>query len=173
MIGSRLRVLRKARGETLLETARGLGISESLLSRVENGRRLPSLEVVSNAANYFDVDEATLLGSHITAVAASLDVRHDGGLPSPHIGHDIGLSTHPEAFIIAEAALSSALGSLLEDAASADHTHRYRACRSLAELASRPLDALLHLCVKDDDPVLREAAAQVLGTLLDAYEVRH
>jgi transcriptional regulator with XRE-family HTH domain len=60
-IGPRLRAVREGRGATLTEVSRATGISLSTLSRVENGRRTPSLELVLRLAAEYgsSLDELT------------------------------------------------------------------------------------------------------------------
>ena len=45
-VGARLRMLRQERGETLTQLSETTGISVSTLSRLESGRRQPSLELL-------------------------------------------------------------------------------------------------------------------------------
>ncbi|MGH3368634.1 MAG: helix-turn-helix domain-containing protein, partial [Nocardioidaceae bacterium] len=45
-VGPRLRALRVERGATLTELAKNTGISVSTLSRLESGRRKPTLELL-------------------------------------------------------------------------------------------------------------------------------
>ena len=46
LVGPRLRRVREQRGVTLTEVAQATGISKSTLSRLENGQRRPSLELL-------------------------------------------------------------------------------------------------------------------------------
>jgi transcriptional regulator with XRE-family HTH domain len=54
-VGPRLRALRSQRGSTLAELAADTGISVSTLSRLESGRRRPSLELLLPLARIFGV----------------------------------------------------------------------------------------------------------------------
>lgn len=54
-VGGRLRTLRSARGDTLAEVAAATGISVSTLSRLEAGRRRPSLELLLPLARRYQV----------------------------------------------------------------------------------------------------------------------
>ncbi|MGI5451254.1 helix-turn-helix domain-containing protein [Streptomyces sp. CA-243310] len=60
-MGPRLRVVRERRGVTLADVSRATGISPSTLSRIETGRRKPTLEVVLHLAKEYAValDELT------------------------------------------------------------------------------------------------------------------
>lgn len=54
-VGPRLRALRRERGGTLAQLAERTGISVSTLSRLESGRRKPTLELLLPLAKAFDV----------------------------------------------------------------------------------------------------------------------
>ncbi|MFD5395201.1 helix-turn-helix domain-containing protein [Streptomyces sp. NPDC127097] len=62
-VGPRLRVLRRDRGITLADLAATTGISESTLSRLENGQRRPSLELLLPLARTYDVPLDDLVGA--------------------------------------------------------------------------------------------------------------
>jgi transcriptional regulator with XRE-family HTH domain len=53
VLGSRLRELRRERGEKLTETAGRAGISPQYLSEVERGRKEPSSEMIAALAGAF------------------------------------------------------------------------------------------------------------------------
>jgi transcriptional regulator with XRE-family HTH domain len=55
-IGSRLKTLRKKRGLTLIEIARQVQLSPSLLSRIENGRTMPSIPTLQLIADTLRMD---------------------------------------------------------------------------------------------------------------------
>ncbi|HET6151642.1 MAG TPA: helix-turn-helix transcriptional regulator [Marmoricola sp.] len=61
-LGSQLRELRQARGETLAETAGRAGISLQYLSEIERGAKDPSSEMISAVAGALDepLSELTL-----------------------------------------------------------------------------------------------------------------
>lgn len=59
---SRLKFLRNTKGITQLELAGYLGVSKSTIGMYESGKREPSLEVLSNLADYFSVDLDYLSG---------------------------------------------------------------------------------------------------------------
>ncbi|MGC5561846.1 helix-turn-helix domain-containing protein [Streptomyces sp. FR-108] len=62
-VGSRLRALRRDRGITLADLAARTGVSESTLSRLENGQRRPSLELLLPLARIYDVPLDDLVGA--------------------------------------------------------------------------------------------------------------
>ncbi|WP_327191562.1 XRE family transcriptional regulator [Streptomyces xinghaiensis] len=62
-VGPRLRVVRERRGVTLAGAGRATGISPSTLSRIETGRRKPTLEVVLRLAREFAVSLDELAGT--------------------------------------------------------------------------------------------------------------
>jgi transcriptional regulator with XRE-family HTH domain len=62
-VGPRLRAVREARGTTLTEVAAQTGISKSTLSRLENGQRRPSLELLLPLASAYRVPLDDLVGA--------------------------------------------------------------------------------------------------------------
>lgn len=60
-IGRRIRALRKLQRRRLVDLASGAGCSESLLSRIENGRVMPSLSTLHRLAQALGVNVAVLL----------------------------------------------------------------------------------------------------------------
>ncbi|MEV5674092.1 XRE family transcriptional regulator [Streptomyces sp. NPDC052164] len=62
-VGPRLRALRRERGITLADLASSIGVSESTLSRLENGQRRPSLELLLPLARTYDVPLDDLVGA--------------------------------------------------------------------------------------------------------------
>jgi transcriptional regulator with XRE-family HTH domain len=62
-MGPRLRVSRERRGDTLTDVSRATGISLSTLSRVENGRRKPNLELLLHLAKAYGVSLDELAGT--------------------------------------------------------------------------------------------------------------
>ncbi|MGW1958439.1 helix-turn-helix domain-containing protein [Streptomyces sp. NPDC001920] len=70
--GPRLRAVRERRGLTLAGVSRATGISPSTLSRIETGRRKPTLEVVLHLAKQYGVCLDELVG---TAPAAAAEPR--------------------------------------------------------------------------------------------------
>ncbi|KNE79729.1 MULTISPECIES: helix-turn-helix domain-containing protein [Streptomyces] len=62
-VGARLRAVRERRGVTLAGVSRATGISTSTLSRIETGRRKPTLEVVLRLAKEFAVSLDELAGT--------------------------------------------------------------------------------------------------------------
>ncbi|MFI0738555.1 helix-turn-helix domain-containing protein [Streptomyces sp. NPDC021100] len=71
-MGPRLRVLRERRGVTLAAVSCATGISPSTLSRIETGRRKPTLEVVLQLAKEYEVALDELVG---TASAPAAEPR--------------------------------------------------------------------------------------------------
>ncbi|MGV9457374.1 helix-turn-helix domain-containing protein [Streptomyces sp. NPDC003635] len=71
-MGARLRVVRERRGITLTGVSRATGISPSTLSRIETGRRKPTLEVVVQLAEEYGVSLDELVG---TAPAPAIERR--------------------------------------------------------------------------------------------------
>ena len=63
MVGPRLRRVREQRGLTLTEAATRTGISKSTLSRLENGQRRPSLELLLPLAQTYRVPLDDLVGA--------------------------------------------------------------------------------------------------------------
>jgi transcriptional regulator with XRE-family HTH domain len=62
-VGQRLRAVRTQRGLTLTEAAERTGISKSTLSRLENGQRRPSLELLLPLAHLYRVPIDDLAGA--------------------------------------------------------------------------------------------------------------
>lgn len=62
-VASRLRKVRELRGVTLTEVAERTGISKSTLSRLENGQRRPSLELLLPLAQAYRVPLDDLVGA--------------------------------------------------------------------------------------------------------------
>lgn len=48
--------IRKQKGYTQKELAFGIGVSESLISYWESGKRVPSLKTLENLVNFLDID---------------------------------------------------------------------------------------------------------------------
>lgn len=62
MFKKRLSEIRKSRGLTQEQLADELGISSSTISSYERGIREPNLQMISDIADYFNVDQGFLLG---------------------------------------------------------------------------------------------------------------
>ncbi|MBL4805766.1 MAG: helix-turn-helix transcriptional regulator [Rhodobacteraceae bacterium] len=54
-LGERVRELRKARGWTLAQAAKGVGLARSTLSKIENGQMSPTFEAVRKLASGMDI----------------------------------------------------------------------------------------------------------------------
>jgi transcriptional regulator with XRE-family HTH domain len=63
LVGPRLRTVREQRGITLTDVAQRTGISKSTLSRLENGQRRPSLELLLPLAQIYRVPLDDLVGA--------------------------------------------------------------------------------------------------------------
>ena len=59
-LGQYLRKLRKGREETLHQVSKETDIDSPLLSKIERGERLPTLEQLKKIANYYKVPEKSL-----------------------------------------------------------------------------------------------------------------
>ncbi|MFE9677031.1 helix-turn-helix domain-containing protein [Streptomyces sp. NPDC006259] len=70
-MGPRLRAVREQHGATLAGISRATGISPSTLSRIETGRRKPTLEVVLQLAKEYGVSLDELAGTAPAPVAES------------------------------------------------------------------------------------------------------
>ncbi|MFE2142218.1 helix-turn-helix domain-containing protein [Streptomyces sp. NPDC059456] len=68
-MGPRLRAAREQHGATLTGVSRATGISLSTLSRIETGRRKPTLEVLLQLAKAYDVSLDELAGTAPAAAA--------------------------------------------------------------------------------------------------------
>ncbi|MFC6081115.1 helix-turn-helix domain-containing protein [Sphaerisporangium aureirubrum] len=62
-VGPKLRELRRQRGITLADLSRTTGVSESTLSRLENGTRRPNLELLLPLAHAYGVPLDELVGA--------------------------------------------------------------------------------------------------------------
>ncbi|QEV21702.1 helix-turn-helix domain-containing protein [Streptomyces alboniger] len=79
-MGARLRVLRERRGVTLADVSGATGISPSTLSRIETGRRKPTLEVVLQLAKEYGVSLDELAGAAPVAPTAPATERRTSAL---------------------------------------------------------------------------------------------
>ena len=70
--GDILSELREDRGLTQIELSKQLHISNSSISAYENGTRLPSIDILLNLAEFFDVTTDYLLGQTTDSVSPSL-----------------------------------------------------------------------------------------------------
>ncbi len=59
-LGQYFRELRKEKGETLHQLSKGTDIDSPMLSKIERGERMPTLEQLKRLCKYFKVDEANL-----------------------------------------------------------------------------------------------------------------
>ena len=65
-VGPRLRALRQEKSTTLADLSRATGISVSTLSRLESGRRRPTLELLLPIGRALDATVETMIGGAIT-----------------------------------------------------------------------------------------------------------
>jgi transcriptional regulator with XRE-family HTH domain len=72
-VGPRLRAIRKQRGATLEQIAELTGMSISTLSRIESGRRRPTLEVLLPLARAYRMPLDELVGAPATMLIAARD----------------------------------------------------------------------------------------------------
>jgi transcriptional regulator with XRE-family HTH domain len=63
-LGQHLRELRKEKGETLHQVSKGTDIDSPMLSKIERGDRMPTLEQLKRLCKYFKVAEADLKVMH-------------------------------------------------------------------------------------------------------------
>lgn len=61
MIGETLRLLRVFNDYTMTEMSQKVGLSQSYISELENGKKQPSLEVIEKYATVFDMKPSTVL----------------------------------------------------------------------------------------------------------------
>lgn len=63
-LGRFLRELRKERNETLHQVSKGTDIDSPLLSKIERGERLPTLDQLKRLSKFYKVSEASLKVKH-------------------------------------------------------------------------------------------------------------
>ena len=63
-LGQYLRGLRKEKGETLHQVSKGTDIDSPMLSKIERGDRMPTLEQLKRLCRYFKVSETDLKVMH-------------------------------------------------------------------------------------------------------------
>lgn len=169
LIGLKIRSARVQRGETLADTARATGVSESLLSRIENGHRRASRDLIDRLSSHFGIGADDLTSQQPDHAPVVAPVSHGSETVWTQ---RVNLTEQPQdrnALVLAEIALSTATRQLAADLTTHDHIARYRTCKELARLAAMPLMTLQSVSQRDDDPVVREAARQLLTTLLEGY----
>ena len=104
-VGPRLRDLRHRRGMTLAEVAEHTGVNESTLSRLENGSRKPTLELLLPLAEVYAVPLDELVGAprtgdpriHLRPVTrhgmTHIPLSHPGGVQA----HKLLIPPRPDA----------------------------------------------------------------------------
>lgn len=60
-IGEKLRILRTRQNLTSRELGAALGVSNSYIIRIENGKKRPSIDLVAKIANFFHVSTDQLI----------------------------------------------------------------------------------------------------------------
>jgi transcriptional regulator with XRE-family HTH domain len=78
-LGPRLKALRRTRGWTLEAASERTGLAKSTLSKIENGRMSPTVEVLLKLSQGFGVDLAGLFGEAGPAAAARSLTRAGAG----------------------------------------------------------------------------------------------
>lgn len=63
-LGQYFRKLRKEKGETLHQVSKGTDIDSPMLSKIERGERMPTLDQLKRLSKYFKVVEADLKVMH-------------------------------------------------------------------------------------------------------------
>ncbi len=63
-LGQYLRELRNQRNETLHQVSKGADIDSPMLSKIERGERLPTVEQLKRLATFYNVPEKTLNVKH-------------------------------------------------------------------------------------------------------------
>jgi transcriptional regulator with XRE-family HTH domain len=63
-LGQYLRELRKEKGQTLHQVSKGTDIDSPLLSKLERGERLPTLDQLKRLSKFYKVSEASLKVKH-------------------------------------------------------------------------------------------------------------
>ena len=121
--------------------------------------------LLGRLAECLQVDVEALAGPSVPTPPLSNRVEYHWPLTVSDSSRDQYLETAQ----MADLALTAAMRDTLALTGGASATERFRACKSLAALASRPLEALMHISKDDDDPIVRQAACQLLGTLNEAY----
>jgi HTH-type transcriptional regulator, competence development regulator len=64
-LGQYIRKLRMERNETLHQVSKGTDIDSPLLSKIERGERLPTLEQLKRLSKYYEISESSLKVKHI------------------------------------------------------------------------------------------------------------
>lgn len=57
-LGKNIRELRKEKNETLHQVSKGTDIDSPMLSKIERGERLPTLDQIKRIAKYYKIDES-------------------------------------------------------------------------------------------------------------------
>jgi putative transcriptional regulator len=66
MHGNNIAVVRQARGLTLAELARRVGVDRAVMSRIEHGHRIPKLPLANSIARELGTDMALLWPDFVT-----------------------------------------------------------------------------------------------------------
>lgn len=166
--GLRIRYLRTSQGLTLAVVAGAIGVSPSLLSRIENGQRPPSPDLLDRLSAYFGVSFEPPAPAFLTDDAVLAEDSREVLRGSASVA--AALSPRTTRMVdLASIALNTALCELRPQLKNHHHSVRYNTCKTLAALASGPLEALVSISREDQDPAVRNAACQILTLLFDTY----
>ncbi len=61
MLGEALRLIRVFHDCKISVLAKGIGISPSYISEIENGKKIPSMEILKKYADYFDTTISSIM----------------------------------------------------------------------------------------------------------------
>ncbi len=163
MTGTRIRQARLGTGMRLVDLSTATGVSTSLLSRIETGRRRPRPDLLERLASALHVGQDELSGRTDRHPAATAETHWPTLMPK------VASDVHQQVITVADIALTTAMRETLESIDSSSASERFRACKNLAALASRPLETIFKVSHEDADPVVRQAASQLLATLSQSY----
>jgi|SRR5690625_5110567 len=71
-VGEKLRALRKAKGLTTQALAEKVNVSQSYISRFENGRAIPDIKMLEHLLNHLDCDLATFFSNDFQEASEDL-----------------------------------------------------------------------------------------------------
>lgn len=72
-----IQLLRKQKGMSQYELAIDLDIHYGYLNDIENGRRLPSMQLLHTIANYFNVGISDIAEKSLVSNASSTEIKND------------------------------------------------------------------------------------------------
>lgn len=62
VFGKRLRMLRREKDIVMTELAEAVGLTQATVSKYENGKRIPNIEIIQRLARYLNVSTDYLIG---------------------------------------------------------------------------------------------------------------